>query len=157
MNSRTKLKIKLFTSLKCTWSHAMSGKSTTNRTFPVLPVPKTLIACTKATRFASLVPTTRIAPEGRLSLSTRVFEGLCYANRYDNYSDSIFPCVTNDKNCLGGSGSFTCAEGYIGALCASCDLQKVHSSARFTNKQQYECGQCPQFQNNAIMHFCVFF
>ena len=36
--------------------------------------------------------------------------------RKNNISDSIHECITK-KSCLGGKGNFTCAKGYIGAIC----------------------------------------
>ena len=64
--------------------------------------------------------------------------------------------MTNLDNCLGGNSSFTCAPGYVGALCASCDINRAHSDSRWTNKQQFECAECPDFKVNFTLYVLSF-
>lgn len=55
----------------------------------------------------------------------------CYRNvinvtagywRRNNKTDVITECEMEPSSCLGGTENFTCATGYIGALCEACDL-----------------------------------
>ena len=41
-------------------------------------------------------------------------------------SDEIAYCINLPENCLGGQNNFTCAEGHIGALCETCDINGIY-------------------------------
>ena len=41
--------------------------------------------------------------------------------RENNETDTIYECLRS-SSCLGGSENFTCDTGYLGPLCAACDL-----------------------------------
>lgn len=56
--------------------------------------------------------------------------------RSNNLSDLIIKCHNKPDNCIGGlqTGDKLCKEGYIGALCESCDIENRSGHGNFGNE-----------------------
>ena len=77
--------------------------------------------------------------------------------RIDNKSDLIEECFNSKSNCLGGTSSFTCAEGHHGALCEACDLFSEEWPEPFANSGTFSCGKCSSVTGNIIKLALIFF
>ncbi|KRW99982.1 hypothetical protein PPERSA_05485 [Pseudocohnilembus persalinus] len=62
--------------------------------------------------------------------------------RKDGKSDQIYECLNNKESCQGGSGDFTCQEGYTGALCQTCDYHGTQWDKKYGNSSEYTCSPC---------------
>lgn len=70
-----------------------------------------------------------------------------------NMTDKIVYCKNNPLNCEGGSENFTCRQGYIGAMCEACDINKEVWEEHYSNSQKYSCYSCALVTNNALKVF----
>ncbi|KRX09034.1 Insulin-like growth factor binding protein, N-terminal [Pseudocohnilembus persalinus] len=62
--------------------------------------------------------------------------------RLNNYTVDIYSCDNNPEACLGGPDNFTCAEGYVGALCESCDYLGETWGTPYGKQDEYKCAKC---------------
>ncbi|KAL4447001.1 hypothetical protein ABPG74_014973 [Tetrahymena malaccensis] len=72
--------------------------------------------------------------------------------RLTDDSDLIEQCDEYSSGCLGGylSGNQSCKQGYIGALCQSCDINGQVWGERYSKSSSYSCKSCKDFANNLI-------
>ncbi|KRX06148.1 Fibrinogen, alpha/beta/gamma chain, C-terminal globular domain [Pseudocohnilembus persalinus] len=62
--------------------------------------------------------------------------------RISNSSSDIFECKNNPDSCLGGADNFTCAQGYVGALCESCDYLGDFWGDEYGKQSDFICEKC---------------
>ncbi|KAL4456730.1 hypothetical protein ABPG73_014756 [Tetrahymena malaccensis] len=80
--------------------------------------------------------------------------------RKDKNSDIIYQCDANSEVCTGDESKGYCAQGYIGALCQSCDNYGILWGERYgqvnkIDKQSIECMKCSQFGKNNFKQIFV--
>ncbi|EDK31586.2 transmembrane protein, putative (macronuclear) [Tetrahymena thermophila SB210] len=78
--------------------------------------------------------------------------------RVSNQSDQIFFC--NSNNCNGNESKGYCSEGYVGALCSSCDnygkIWGLQYGSSQVGSQGIQCIRCDQIKDNAYKQILVF-
>ncbi|EDK31587.2 transmembrane protein, putative (macronuclear) [Tetrahymena thermophila SB210] len=77
--------------------------------------------------------------------------------RVSNQSDQIFFC--NSNNCNGNESKGYCIEGYVGALCSSCDnygkIWGIQYGQSQVGSQGIQCIRCDQIKDNAYKQILV--
>ncbi|KRX07993.1 hypothetical protein PPERSA_06171 [Pseudocohnilembus persalinus] len=93
---------------------------------------KSSIICNKCMQHATCLGSDQIS----------VDQGYWRESPYSNY---MIECKNNQNACQGGLQNFTCAEGYIGALCEKCDNHGKVWDKYYGAAEQYQCSICEYF------------
>ncbi|EAR92993.3 transmembrane protein, putative (macronuclear) [Tetrahymena thermophila SB210] len=80
--------------------------------------------------------------------------------RQSNNSDDIYQCDQVSNACNGDSTKGYCQEGYIGALCQSCDdygyvWGSEYGKVSELGKKSIECSLCSSIQNNSFKQVLI--